>query len=659
MNDKLTTLKSFDLINSFPNKDLKLCNKTEQPGFHYGIGLNGIATSIETFLKENASSILNVANSSDLKMIESNLSKLDQLIKKEEEAHAHLMNAISVIQQLQQQKNARVDNQWQKPVLKTKKPKSKEALLQEIKNEVQKIDLGSPQGLKQIKELAVKVSQAKKHPEFDSHKDLSLVDLETGLGLILNPSIFSPNETEKMVINMFRNDGVDELKKEIDAYLTELKNAQPDKLLSVKINFIKALMKYQKSEHLSEPINEIAQAIRNLPNSQKKALKQLQSSITKALEDHFLDCSAYDGCEKILFKEAANDVLKILKKTDLSINTSLVPEFLRIQEKVIVTRISNITSSNSSFDPVKQLIPKIDHLKELESQCKSFLYGKIDNIHKKFDALSGNKFSELIKNYPYADLRSKAPQIIQSVLKSYCSSSKSESSISEEMIEKSINSQTHRFEAVYRWYLANLPYIQKPYNQGTDDNRNLGTGTCFENSCDREALLLTTPEIDFKDIPMGSTESGRFNTASAKIGLSKKENVKHIVMINDYLENKLHLKVKSRERLTVQNTTNNSRQHIVDQLFNEQKIPDATQSAILLLMANGKGKMSGHAINVQVIRDKHLFRFIDDNLGIVKYPTEVEFQKNFKWWLELTYSDLDVFTVITAEKKQLIISKNL
>ena len=64
---------------------------------------------------------------------------------------------------------------------------------------------------------------------------------------------------------------------------------------------------------------------------------------------------------------------------------------------------------------------------------------------------------------------------------------------------------------------------------------------------------------------------------------------------------------------------------------------DEGQSLFILGM---NGEVDGHAINIQVDLSGPIYRFIDDNIGVVECPDAITFKETLSSWLRHAYSDL-------------------
>lgn len=54
---------------------------------------------------------------------------------------------------------------------------------------------------------------------------------------------------------------------------------------------------------------------------------------------------------------------------------------------------------------------------------------------------------------------------------------------------------------------------------------------------------------------------------------------------------------------------------------------------------------NSHAINLQIDHNSHLFRMIDDNLGVCEWPSYPEFQNRLQKYLETFYPEKKEFVL--------------
>lgn len=219
--------------------------------------------------------------------------------------------------------------------------------------------------------------------------------------------------------------------------------------------------------------------------------------------------------------------------------------------------------------------------------------------------------------------------------------------ICETSIVDDISAEIHPF---IEWLSANIAYLKKPYNQGDDHSRNMGMGTCLQNSVDRIVLLGRTPTLPSAEIPMGSTERGRFLQA-----IVNHKNLRGEKSISAFLIEALEKVYKKAsgqacELVTTDlhplvNAPKGSKTYILDQL-----LVKASKMPFLGTLALTKDS-SGHAITVQIDPSEGIYRLFDDNLGVLEYPWAEEFKAGVSTYLALQYRRYDKNYLLTFEPK--------
>ncbi|MBF5058777.1 hypothetical protein [Candidatus Neptunochlamydia vexilliferae] len=188
--------------------------------------------------------------------------------------------------------------------------------------------------------------------------------------------------------------------------------------------------------------------------------------------------------------------------------------------------------------------------------------------------------------------------------------------------------------SITNWIKGNLPFIKQVYDQTNDTERNMGAGTCFENTLERVKVLHDNPVIKSGDISMGSSKIGRgMRRSFDKIKTSEEDVSQQGKKAAKLIRQKLGLELVS--------MTSTGRKNLGKQV----KELDSKGFTNLCLGMDSSAGEYGHAINMQFYRDKNLFRFIDDNLGVVECSTPQQFGKTLVSWLKTMYADLDKMTV--------------
>ena len=180
-------------------------------------------------------------------------------------------------------------------------------------------------------------------------------------------------------------------------------------------------------------------------------------------------------------------------------------------------------------------------------------------------------------------------------------------------IKNKIKKHLNLYKDVLVWLVENALNIKQFYNQREDDSFNVGDGTCYGNSLDRCCELIKNPTCVSDAIPMRSSDVGRVAHARQKVN--------HQAF--SYCRFGLS---ESKSEIAA------NRQDLMN-------LVKGCKIAIIALLPENPGQF-GHAINVQIDSQNRIFRFIDDNLGIVEFETKQTLLDNLESWLDINYSDL-------------------
>lgn len=198
---------------------------------------------------------------------------------------------------------------------------------------------------------------------------------------------------------------------------------------------------------------------------------------------------------------------------------------------------------------------------------------------------------------------------------------------------------TAKYKAIQpdlKWIKEHIDYIKVVYDQGSDLNRNMGTGTCERNSEDRVKLLLKSPYTPSEKISLGSTQVGRFNQAVRdQIFAIKDSHPEEALRKLQASYERVGLKLHQIYPVPVVD-----KQDPQEALCNElERIVMNEHETLFILGLSGKSSV-GHAINIQVDLSKPIYRFMDDNIGTIECPDAEKFTETLSSWLRTAYPDL-------------------
>jgi hypothetical protein len=338
-----------------------------------------------------------------------------------------------------------------------------------------------------------------------------------------------------------------------------------------------------------------------------------------------------------------SDLVKILRKLDLTKdNTDIVKsEIEKLAFHAFKQRLGTVLPlvTDQFARNVKQILNARSRMKERLQGTMNLL---IKSLNDRYDAQTAGRFSSVIGTYSYANLESRQEALLTNALKPYqrkllalrdslgenpselgkkIATLESESAGSLEM--DLMDSVSRSIQPFYVWLSENMKFLKKAYNQGDDGSRNLGDGTCFQNSLDRFAYLSKKPDLEAQHIQMGSTERGRFFQSLTRSDVSSE------LMIKKFTE-ALGRPFKPVAKPISTPAGTPVGQSIVSQLLKFSA--DKPLNGFL-----GWGAPGGHSMNVQIDHKLKIYRLIDDNVGILEYPTPELFAKHVGAYLSLQY----------------------
>ncbi|MCB1068624.1 MAG: hypothetical protein KDK56_10625, partial [Simkania sp.] len=338
-----------------------------------------------------------------------------------------------------------------------------------------------------------------------------------------------------------------------------------------------------------------------------------------------------------------------------------------LNRAAIVERLEGAVIQEKQSKPFNQKIALniaqvIEHLEDFKSEARAFCEKNWAKALSTFDQKTGGKTSEVVNQLGYCNLQKKMSRIeerlIEAHLKKFEPKDLLDLAVTEspqeffKLLEARKDSETKLYEQELRkeynrvrpfltWIRDHATYVKSVYDQGSDIDRNMNLGTCLQNSQDRHKVLLKTPWLASDHIELGSTSKGRFNQAifDQLPELIKKDPSNALKLYQQAYE-RVGLKITG----TYPMNQKDKGQSIYEALHTEigRLITEKGQSLFILGLSGVNTE--GHAINIQV---DPLFRFIDDNIGVIECPDAKTFQETLSSWLELAYPDLPELDLTT------------
>ena len=319
---------------------------------------------------------------------------------------------------------------------------------------------------------------------------------------------------------------------------------------------------------------------------------------------------------------------KMRQGISASFEKELNDKLLKLSDEALKKRIETLvllpTASGPQTVAIENLYSWTKSGQKIEEAITLHLSEKAKTIRESYDNKSQNKFSEALRPYSFA-IEGNFVMILDAsrdlLIKQMVEEKFSLDSITPlkegellNTVKAAVMAQIRgTFFDSYEWLYNNLNYIVTSYDQGLDPSRNQGTGTCLQSSLERYALLLSNPEISDLKIPLGSSQKGRYAQShlrhepygdfAAPFGLAYPQMV-----------------------ILSQNGKTQLGEQIVKQITTGYKDEIARRGGHFIFATHFSDK-PGHAINIQYDPQKRIFRILDDDYGILRYPTESLFRE--------------------------------
>lgn len=182
------------------------------------------------------------------------------------------------------------------------------------------------------------------------------------------------------------------------------------------------------------------------------------------------------------------------------------------------------------------------------------------------------------------------------------------------------------YAAKHAWLKENLANRKIAYCQVNDIHKNMGSGICYQNSCDRHVELVKNPKIATDKLPVGSSPLGRF--VRGALIAHRSLGAKEPDALAPYEIDKEEVRVGGVD--------------LVSALLKTRSEP------FMLWFRDATGV--GHVINVQCDPKNRIFRFCDDNLGYFEYRSQEELEKALLGCLRSFYPRFSKYYAIFSEE---------
>jgi hypothetical protein len=190
---------------------------------------------------------------------------------------------------------------------------------------------------------------------------------------------------------------------------------------------------------------------------------------------------------------------------------------------------------------------------------------------------------------------------------------------------------------VFAWVKRYEKQIVQTYDQEMDIHRNMGAGTCHQNSIERLKILKENATIPGNAINMGSSSRGRFAeryyTEAYQEGTPRDKRT--ALIAQSYATQRVDLTFRSAEFM---------RKELKSYVFNVEQDSNRRETVFLLSGGSSIDKL-GHTITVQCDSNRKLYRFMDDNLGVVEFKSKAELCHGLESWFNTAYPSFDLFEI--------------
>lgn len=203
------------------------------------------------------------------------------------------------------------------------------------------------------------------------------------------------------------------------------------------------------------------------------------------------------------------------------------------------------------------------------------------------------------------------------------------------------------FSHKHNWLANNIRFIKVPYNQGDEEDTNLGKGVCMSNSLNRIAILANNPDAPIEEITMGSTTKTRMHQARIKQWYvdADKGKIPYSEAREKELEQAEEFGITKTNEILLVNPSSNIHQNLVNQMIAHAK-GGQTSFFVNIFSPN-----AGHAVNVHFDPTKNIYRLMDDNIGLLEYPDEATFKKELGEYFKWQYSTFNEFYLVDFAKR--------
>ena len=455
----------------------------------------------------------------------------------------------------------------------------------------------------------------------------------------------------------------------------------------------------QRNRHLfsgsdQKGLDELTKALDLLrdPRAYRPSLEEsaLMNQWRMQLGAYGITSESYQQTVKPVQLETKGRLIGIIQESGGSfskLNSALNGALPSLEGQAIVQRFLRAEVTQKQSKPFSREIAlnfanTIQQMQAFKVESREYLQQKWSGVLRKFDQSTKGKVSPIVAQLGYCNLERQIDSIEARLNSAYLKEfgpelfgkATTEPSkvflkslegvkVKESELYKQHLARSYRSVRPYlKWIVDHANFIRATYDQGSDFNRNMGTGTCERNSEDRYKLLLQMPSVPSEKIALGSSSVGRHNQVLRGVVSDLAKRIPEGKSLSSMSEGErlivkeVHQKLKAIYKRVGLNPTG---VHAVakagkgstpqEALWAEltRLVMDENETLFILGMDAEKGP--GHAINIQVDLKAPIFRFVDDNIGVVECPDAKTFREALTSWLSTAYPDLTSYDLSTFE----------
>jgi hypothetical protein len=371
------------------------------------------------------------------------------------------------------------------------------------------------------------------------------------------------------------------------------------------------------------------------------------------------DLEDYSKLQSTSIQNGQSFLIKELKKNTNSLDSFLKSAIIledTFQEKVIKERFDLFVRIHPLLDSNPSLYFTLVKLFEevTRNMIVKQLAEKWTQMLTHFDEETGGEFSKLLDHYSYMNPTKELDSFIKLSQEKLFSSldtqaiihlSKSElSSYLQNIVDKIKDYPSSLFEENYLeiyseqhlWLATNYQNIKDPFNQDDDIHENLGEGVCYNNALHRFSMLQEDPNLE--EIKMGSNRKTRYlqSKITSYYAEAKKGIITYQAAYDEQTKISVEYKLLQYHKYPLVTPSNvDTQQYLVDEM---QRYAEVGHAQFVLTLY---GPDNHHAVNVQLDLNNHMFRIMDDSIGLLQYNSLGHFKQEVALYFKHFYPTCD------------------